>query len=64
MPDDRGLPDDALVVRGGVMEPDALVEAAQDAEARTGRSAVSVFAGADRTVTLVDLVDLGPIPHA
>jgi hypothetical protein len=64
MPDDRPLPDGALVVRGGVMHPRATLEAARDALAVMGTPAVSVFAGDAATVSVEDLVDMGPIPHA
>jgi hypothetical protein len=63
MRDDRPLPDGALVVRGGVKHPWATLEAARDALAMMGAPAVSVFAGDAATVSVEDLVDMGPIPH-
>ena len=46
------------------MHPGALLDAALDALAVMGTPAVSVFAGDAATISVEDLVDMGPIPHA
>jgi hypothetical protein len=56
------LPDDAIVVRGGLMQNiDEMVEDARDEMARVGHPGLSVRAGVG--VTLVELVRAGQVPH-
>ena len=63
MPPDRALPDDALVVRGGVMRPAGLVEAALDATSESGVAAISGFAADSASVSLEELLDDSLVPH-
>jgi len=63
MSDESSPPDDALVLRGGTMRPEALLASALDAETILGVPAISVFAGDSSRVAITDLVDLGLVPH-
>ena len=64
MGDEHGLPPDAIVIRGGSMEPASLVDAAARAMLTIGVHGISVFAADSPWVGVEELIEASVIAHS